>query len=64
MATLYVWDDLMIEIAQIEDDKKTGLTTIIAYQRENLRVKDVDVKSFVKVDSIAAALSDINLIQA
>jgi hypothetical protein len=54
----------MIEIAQIEDDKKTGLTTIIAYQRENLRVKDVDVKSFVKVDSIAAALSDINLIQA
>lgn len=64
MATLYVWDDLMIEIAQIEDDKKTGLTTIIAYQRENLRVKDVDVKSFVKVDSIAAALSAINLIQA
>lgn len=64
MATLYIWDDLMIEIAQIEDDKKTGLTTIIAYQRENLRVKDVDVKSFVKVDSIAAALSAINLIQA
>ena len=59
MATLYIWDDLMIEIAQIEDDKKTGLTTIIAYQRENLRVKDVDVKSFVKVASIADVLATI-----
>lgn len=58
-ATLYIWDDLMIEIAQIEDDKKTGLTTIIAYLRENLRVNDVDKKAFVKVDSIATDLAAI-----
>lgn len=58
-ATLYIWDDLVIEIAQIEDDKKTGLTTIIAYLRENLRVNDVDKKAFVKVASIATALADI-----
>ena len=58
-ATLYIWDDLVIEIAQIEDDKKTGLTTIIAYLRENLRVNDVDKKAFVKVASIAADLADI-----
>ena len=58
-ATLYIWDDLIIEIAQIEDDKKTGLTTIIAYLRENLRVNDVDKKAFVKVASIAADLADI-----
>ena len=60
MATLYIWDDLIVEIAQIEDDKLKGLTTIIAYQRENLRVKDVDVKSFVKVASIATDLGLIN----
>lgn len=58
-ATLYIWDDLVIEIAQIEDDKKTGLTTIIAYLRENLRVNDVDKKAFVKVASIATALDAI-----
>ncbi len=58
-ATLYIWDDLIIEIAQIEDDKKTGLTTIIAYLRENLRVNDVDKKAFVKVDSIATDLAAI-----
>ncbi len=58
-ATLYIWDDLIIEIAQIEDDKKTGLTTIIAYLRENLRVNDVDKKAFVKVASIADDLATI-----
>lgn len=58
-ATLYIWDDLVIEIAQIEDDKKTGLTTIIAYLRENLRVNDVDKKAFVKVASIATDLAAI-----
>jgi len=58
-ATLYIWDDLVIEIAQIEGDKKTGLTTIIAYLRENLRVNDVDKKAFVKVASIATDLAAI-----
>jgi HK97 family phage major capsid protein len=59
LATLYVFDDLMIEIAQIEDDKKTGMTTIMAYMRENLRVQDVDVNAFVKVSDVATTLSTI-----
>ena len=59
LATLYVFDDLMIEIAQIEDDKKTGMTTIMAYMRENLRVQDVDKKAFVKVSDVATTLSTI-----
>lgn len=59
LGTLYVFDDLMIEIAQIEDDKKTGMTTIMAYMRENLRVQDVDVNAFVKVSDVATTLSTI-----
>jgi HK97 family phage major capsid protein len=59
-AILYIWDDLIIEIAQIEDDKKTGLTTIIAYMRENLRVNDVDKKAFVKIASIDTDLKAIS----
>jgi len=54
LATLYVWDDVVVEIAQIEDDKKTGLTTVMCYLRENLRVRDVDTQAFVKVASISA----------
>lgn len=61
MATLYVWDDLVIEIAQIEDDKKTGLTTIMAYLRENLRIKDVDKKAFVYTTTVAADLATISI---
>lgn len=59
LATLYVWDDLVIEIAQIEDDKKTGMTTIMAYTRENLRVQDVDKNAFVKVSAIGTAITAI-----
>lgn len=60
LGTIYVWDDLMIEIAQIEDDKKTGMTTIMAYKRENLRVQDVDKKAFVKIASISDTLAAID----
>ena len=59
LATLYVWDDLVIEIAQIEDDKKTGMTTILAYMRENLRVQDVDKDAFVKVTNLTDTLQAI-----
>ena len=59
LATLYVWDDLVIEIAQIEDDKKTGMTTIMAYIRENLRIQDVDKNAFVKVTSVADSIEEI-----
>jgi len=62
LATLYVWDDLVIEIAQIEDDKKTGMTTIMAYTRENLRVQDVDKNAFVKVSDVAATVTAITAI--
>lgn len=64
LATLYIWDDIMIEIAQIEDDKKTGYTTVMCYLRENLRVKDVDAGAFVKVASVETTLGDINLVVA
>ena len=57
LATLYVWDDLVIEIAQIEDDKKTGMTTILAYTRENLRVQTVDAQAFVYVPNVNNALT-------
>ena len=59
LATLYVWDDLMIEIAQIGNDKIDGKTTIMAYMRENLRVQDVDKKAFVYVSDVATTLSTI-----
>jgi len=59
LATLYIWDDVVVEIAQIEDDKKTGNTTVMCYLRENLRVKDVDAGAFVKVASITSDLATI-----
>jgi len=59
LATLYVWDDLMIEIVQIGNDKIDGKTTIMAYMRENLRVQDVDKKAFVYVSDVATTLSTI-----
>jgi hypothetical protein len=61
LGTLYVWDDLVIEIAQIEDDKKTWMTTIIAYMRENLRVQDVDKNAFVKVSNLSDTLNAISV---
>ena len=63
IATLYVWDDLVLEFAQIEDDKKTGKITVIAYMRENLRVKDCEVNGLVKVSDFSAtkqAIADVN----
>ena len=59
LATLYVWDDLVIEMYFEGTDKSDGMITIGAYMRENLRVKDVDKKAFVKVASIAAELEAI-----
>jgi HK97 family phage major capsid protein len=64
LATLYVWDDLVIEMGRTEDDMLTGLITITAYIRENLRVKDVDKKAIVKVTDLAQTISDISIPQA
>lgn len=59
VATLFEWNGLTVEMYQIDDDALTGMVTIVAYQRENLRVKDVDLKALVKVASIAAAVTAI-----
>jgi HK97 family phage major capsid protein len=64
LATLYVWDDLVIEMGRTEDDMLKGLVTITAYIRENLRVKDVDKKAIVKVTDLAQTISDISIPQA
>lgn len=64
LATLYVWDDLVIEMGRTEDDMLKGLITITAYIRENLRVKDVDKKAIVKVTDLAQTISDISIPQA
>ena len=61
LATLYVWDDLVVEMYYEGTDYRDGLVTIGAYMRENLRVQDVDKKAFVKVADLAQTLSDITL---
>lgn len=61
-ATLFEWNGLTIEIGQINDDALTGMVTIIAYMRENLRVKDVDVNAFVKVADVAATITAITAV--
>ncbi|MCU0399290.1 MAG: phage major capsid protein, partial [Cyclobacteriaceae bacterium] len=60
LGTLYVWDDLVIEMYYEGTDKRDGLVTIGAYMRENLRVQDVDKKAFVKVTDIASTLQSIS----
>ncbi len=59
-ATLYVWDDVVVEIAQIEDDKKTGMTTIMCYKRENLRVMTDQQKAFVYTDTLSDDIAAIS----
>lgn len=61
LGTIYVWDDLIIEIAQVEADKKTGHTTVFAYMRENLRVQDVDKDAFVKVSDVDTTIAAISV---
>lgn len=59
MATLFIFDDLTIEMVQIDNDAIKRMVTIYAYKRENLRIKDVDKKAFVKVSSISDTLEAI-----
>lgn len=59
LATLYVWDDLVVEMYYEGTDYRDGLVTIGAYMRENLRVQDVDKKGIVKVSDIAITLADM-----
>lgn len=59
LATLYVWDDLVVEMYYEGTDYRDGLVTIGAYMRENLRVQDVDKKGIVKVADIAITLADM-----
>ena len=41
LGTLFVFDDLLIEMVQTGTDEIDRKVTIFAYKRENLRVKDV-----------------------
>ena len=59
LGTLYVSDELVIEMVETEDDALLGLVTIHAYIRENLVIRDVDVNAFVKVASISDAITAI-----
>ena len=59
LGTLYVSDDLVIEMTEIDDDAITGMVTIHAYIRENLVVRDVDVNAFVKVTDVDTTIATI-----
>lgn len=60
LGTLFIFDDLLIEMVRTENDELTNKVTIKAYKRENLRIKDVDKKAFVKVASISDTLELID----
>ncbi len=60
LSTLYVWDDLTIEIKELEDDALKGLVTIYAYKRENLVVRGNDEKAFVTTSDISGDITTIN----
>lgn len=58
-ATLYVFDELVVELIQVDDDALLGLVTVNAYIRENLVVKSVYSDAIVKVSDISAAITAI-----
>ncbi len=58
-ATLYVFDELVVELIQVDDDALKGLVTVNAYIRENLVVKSVYANAIVKVTDVASALTAI-----
>ena len=58
-ATLYVFDELVVEFVQVDDDALKGLVTVNAYIRENLVVKSVYADAIVKVSDVATALTEI-----
>lgn len=60
LAQLIEWDNLMVEVGQIDDDFTNGIYTINAYIRENLVVADNDKGAFVYVSDIDSAIEAIN----
>ena len=58
-ATLYIFDELVVEFVQVEDDALKGLVTVNAYIRENLVVKSVYADAIVKVSDVAETLTAI-----
>ncbi len=58
-ATLYIFDELVVELIQVDDDALKGLVTVNAYIRENLVVKSVYADAIVKVSDVATALTTI-----
>lgn len=59
LGTVYEWDSLLVEVGFINDDFTKGMVTINARMRENLRIKDNDVKGFVYVNDVATAIENI-----
>jgi len=58
-ATLYIFDELVVEFVQVDDDALKGLVTVNAYIRENLVVKSVYADAIVKVSDVTTALTAI-----
>lgn len=58
-ATLYIFDELVVEFVQVDDDALKGLVTVNAYIRENLVVKSVYANAIVKVSDVATTLTAI-----
>ena len=58
-ATLYIFDELVVEFVQVDDDALKGLVTVNAYIRENLVVKSVYADAIVKVSDVAETLTAI-----
>lgn len=59
LGTIFEFDGLIVEMKEVGTDALDGLVTIYAYMRENLCVKDVDKKAFVKSASIATDIAAI-----
>lgn len=64
LAQLLVWDNLTVEVGQINDDFTNGIFTMNAYMRENLLIKDVDTEAFVFVDDIDTEIAAITVAEA
>lgn len=62
--TVYLWDALQVEIGYVGTDFTDGYVTIVAYQRENLRVKDNEVNAFLKVSNISDTITAITKVNA
>jgi len=59
VATLYIWNNLTVQLGYVGNDFVNGLVTIMAYERANLRVNAVDAKSIVSITDLDVAIAAI-----